>query len=312
MTASPITILSNPQSTGNRRDGAWASRVMASEPGIARIEAATPEAVTAAVRRSLASEILVIDGGDGTADLVFGALIEAGPGPKPKLFIAPSGKTNMTAAAWCGGRSAEASLRRVLDLRRTGGLIAATHDRTILRIDRGSGQSTLFGAFLGAADVVDGILMCRRSIYPLGLPNAISHAAAIAIMSWRALLGGSNNQLHAAWPDGGGESGAYLFAGVTTLDRLIVGLAPEPDGGDGALIYMSLASGPRALATALPSALAQRIDAGVGRTVRRVARATLKFTGAYTVDGELYETDAATPIDVSAAGPLPVIKLPEP
>lgn len=317
-----VTILTNPGATGNRRDPGWLGTVVADAAGITDVEAGTPSAIAEAVRRAVhsgstgqsACDILVVNGGDGTADLVFSALMESGSAvggsaQMPSLFILPSGKTNMTTAAWCGVTDKTAALSGLLELRRQGSVARQTQARTIMAVRRGPAEPTLHGAFLGAADVVDGILMCRRSIYPLGLPNALSHAAAVAVMSWRALVGGSANLLSARWPSGG-EEGAFFFVGVTTLDHLILGLAPAPAEGDGGLCYLSLGAGPRALAAALPAILSRRIGPGFRRTVRRADKIVLKFNGAFTLDGELYEADAATPIEVSAAGTLPFIKLP--
>jgi hypothetical protein len=317
-----VTILTNPGATANRRDPGWLGTVVAGAAGVTEVEAGTPAAIAAAVRHAVhpgptgrgACDILVVNGGDGTADLVFSALMEnggaaGGSTQKPALFILPSGKTNMTTAAWCGATDKTEALSGLLDLRRQGGVARQTQARTIMAVRRAPAEPLLHGAFLGAADVVDGILMCRRSIYPLGLPNALSHAAAVAAMAWRALVGGSADLLSARWPSGG-EEGAFFFVGVTTLDHLILGLAPAPAEGDGGLCYLSLGAGPRALTAALPAILSRRIGPGFRRTVRRAEKIVLRFSGAYTLDGELYEADAATPIEVSAAGTLPFIKLP--
>lgn len=323
-----VTILTNPGATANRRDPGWlgAAVAVAAAAGVTEVKAGTPAAIAEAVRRAVhpgskgraACDILVVNGGDGTADLVFSALMQnggamggataEGGGRQPALFILPSGKTNMTTAAWCGATDKTEALRGFLDLRRQGGVARQTQARTIMAVRRAPAEPLLHGAFLGAADVVDCILMCRRSIYPLGLPNALSHAAAVAAMSWRALVGGSANRLSARWSSGE-EEGAFFFVGVTTIDHLILGLAPAPAEGDGGLCYLSLGAGPRALAAALPAILSRRIGPGFRRTVRRADKIVLRFSGAYTLDGELYEADAATPIEVSAAGTLPFIKL---
>ena len=250
-----VTILTNPGATANRRDPGWLDTVVAGAAGVTEVEAGTPAAIGEAVRYAVhpgpkgpsACDILVVNGGDGTADLVFSALMENGGamggatadagGCRPALFILPSGKTNMTAVAWCGATDKTEALRGLLDLRRRGGVARQTQTRTIMAVRRGPAEPLLHGAFLGAADVVDGILMCRRSIYPLGLPNALSHAAAVAAMSWRALVGGSADRLAAHWP-AGEEEGAFFFVGVTTLDLLILGLTPAPAEGDGGLCYL--------------------------------------------------------------------------
>lgn len=308
-----LTLLTNPASTGNRASPGWHRDVVAEAAEVTLADAATPETIALAVRACIdrRDEILVVNGGDGTADLVFSNLITAGAASKPALFILPSGKTNMTTAAWCGATDNVDALRRLMTLRHGGDIRSHVRPRTILEVRRGGDKSIMHGAFFGAADVVDGILMCRRSIYPLGLPNAISHAAAISLMSWRALLGGSGKTTDARWP-GGGEAGAFFFVGVTSLDRLILGLSPIGADRPGQFAYLSLGAGPRALLAALPSILSGRLVPGFRRMVHSTDRVTLRFDGAFTLDGELYEAEASTPIEITATGPLDVITLAQP
>ena len=308
-----LTIVTNPGSTGNRRAPAWISPLIAAESGISEVRGETPEAIAAAVKKAAVDgcEILVVNGGDGTANLVFTALFSLDGVRPPAIMILPAGKTNMTSASWNRGGEKADALRRLLALRRAGEIDRHVHSQTVLAVRQSPDRPPVHGAFLGAADVVDGILMCRRSIYPLGLPNAVSHSAAVSLMFWRAMLGGADKEVSASWPDGG-ETGQFLFAGVTALDRLILGVRLEQAEGAGPLTYFSLGSGPRALGAALPALLARRIDPGFRRTVRRAERVTLRFTGAYTLDGELYEADAATPIEVTAAGQLPFVRLSSP
>jgi len=306
-----LTIVTNPGSTGNLRAPDWIAPIIAGETGVNEVRGGTPEAIMTAVKCAVADgcEILVVNGGDGTANLAFSALFAMENSRPPAVMILPSGKTNMTSASWNrSGEKAEA-LRRLLSLRRAGNIAAHLQPQTVLAVRQSPDKAPVHGAFLGAADVVDGILMCRRTIYPLGLPNAVSHSAAVSLMFWRAMLGGADKDVAVSWPDGG-ESGRFFFAGVTALDQLILGLRPEPAEGSGPLTYLSLGGGPRALGAALPALLAGRIDQGFRRTVRRAERITLRFTGAYTLDGELYESDAATPIEITAAGPLPFVRLP--
>ncbi|MBM3512445.1 MAG: hypothetical protein FJX59_01875 [Alphaproteobacteria bacterium] len=312
-TPASLTLLTNPASTGNRAAPGWFHEFLAGEASVTIVDAATPAAVSTAVQECVRrkDDMLIVNGGDGTADLVFSTLVTIGAADGPTIFILPSGKTNMTTAAWCGVKDPRDALRRLLALRRQGDVRRYTVPRPIIEVRRGDKQQTLHGAFFGAADVVDGIMMCRRSIYPLGLPNAISHAAAISLMSWRAILGGSGKVVSATWP-GGGEDGTFFFVGVTTLDHLILGLAPDvPNLGKG-VAYISLGAGPRALLAALPSILSGQLTPGFRRAVRHLSQVTLRLTGAFTLDGELYEADANSPIEIAAVGPLNVIKLPAP
>ena len=56
--------------------------------------------------------------------------------------------------------------------------------RELIALSDGSeGASPVLGMFLGGAGLAETILYCRHKIYPLGLPNGLSHfLAAIAVM----------------------------------------------------------------------------------------------------------------------------------
>ncbi|MEQ9447641.1 MAG: diacylglycerol kinase family protein, partial [Rhodospirillaceae bacterium] len=128
----------------------------------------------------MGAETIVVNGGDGTADVVFGGLLNLNLFSRlPAVALLPAGKTNMTTAGWSLTGEVEEALRAVLDARRRDALKQFIMERPVLGLDRGDGQPPLYGAFFGAAEVVDGIRFCRRHVYPLRLPNALSHSAAI-------------------------------------------------------------------------------------------------------------------------------------
>jgi hypothetical protein len=312
-----MAVLTNPASTANLADAGWMAALTAAEPDLLALEARTPAEVDAAVARALAAGVglIVVNGGDGTADLVFGALLSRTLPRVPAVALLPAGKTNMTAAAWSLRGAKHEALAELLRARREAPQRLNVVARPILRVDGGAPRAApLFGAFFGAADVVDGILFCRRHIYPLGMPNPISHAAAISIMCWRALLGFTAKHLDAAIAAGADEvheSGRFFCVIVTALDRWLLGLRPDPAPGAGAgpLHYLSLRPGPRALIAATPAIVARRVDAGHRRTVRRAESVTLRFTGAFTLDGEIHAATADRPLRIGVGGHVPVARL---
>ncbi|MDX2144780.1 MAG: diacylglycerol kinase family protein [Rhodospirillaceae bacterium] len=309
----PLAVISNGGSTQNLTQGGWIEPLLAGEPNAHHLSLTSHDQVAGAVREAarLGAAAIVVNGGDGTADLVFGALLNDRPfAAPPPLALLSAGKTNMTAHAWCGPHPKEMALRHVLDSRRKGMLLENVIQRPILTLDRGDGAAPLRGAFFGAADVVNGILFCRKHIYPLNLPNAVSHSTAMGLLLWRSLFASpDSDDVTASWrPQGEQERGAFFFAGATTLDELILGLKIEPATNDGPLRYLSLRPGPRAIFAALPRLISKSVNAGVGRTVRAVQSLTLAFDGAYTLDGELYEAAASRPLALSAEDSLPFIR----
>ncbi len=309
-----IAIITNLGSTQNRAQKTCIDSHVADEPDVPQIYTSGPGDIHAALSQAAAikSDVIVVNGGDGTADLVFGALLNH------KLFaiipavaLLSAGKTNMTAAAWSFGGDKVAAIKRILAARRDGTLLDHVTHRPILAVAAGNDRPPLRGAFMGAADVVDGILFCRKHIYPMKLPNALSHSLAIGLLLWRGLFAGATAKpMEMRWNEGAGENGAFFFVSATTLDELVVGLSPQPDNGDGPLHYLSLRAGPGALFAAMPKLITKKLTQGLGRVVRRTNTVTLSFDGAYTLDGELFEATRAHPLTVSANDTLPFIQIP--
>ncbi len=247
---------------------------------------------------------IVVDGGDGTAGLVFSGLLNDKPyATPPVLALLPSGKTNMTAAAWSLSGDRREALAALLRKNANGNLADAIHTQPVIAIHQ-NGAPTRHGAFFGGADVVEGILYCRQKIYPRGWPNTVSHVAAVAILFWRAMTGGKQGGTidvrgnvdgnHNTWQ----QDGRFYVVMATTMDKMLLGMRSEPRVGDGAVHYISLRPGAGAVLSTVPGLLMRRLRQGSKRTVRLTNAVTFAFTGSYTLDGELYETKEDRPLTV--------------
>jgi len=310
----PLAILSNRLSTQNRAAAGWADDLVTDRPwvrsfGIEDI-AQIPDALRAFAAEGI--ETICVDGGDGTAGLVFSALINDQPYQTlPALALLPSGKTNMTAEAWSLVGDRRDALAQVLERHSAGTLADAVYEQPVLAVHE-DGRPPRHGAFFGAADVVDGILYCRRAIYPKGWPNTISHSAAIGILMWKAMTAGQQGGLvevdgkdsDAPWH----EDGRFFVVMATTMSRLLLGLRPQPEDGSGAVTYLSLRPGPSAVLSSVPGIISKRVGPGRVRTVRRTDTAAFSFSGAYTLDGELYEASADSPVRVDGNTSLRFVK----
>jgi hypothetical protein len=310
-TALPVLVLiSNGGSTENKKERDWFAPALAHEPHVHVLHAHGPTEIGQALREAagLKADIIAVNGGDGTVDMVFSGLLNERPFATPPLIaLLPAGKTNMTAAAWCGAPNKHAALKNLLAARRNGALI--TTPQPILTLHQGPGTQPLRGAFFGAADVVDGILFCRKHIYPMNLPNTISHSLAVGVLLWRSLFTRSDAAvIKATWNDGE-EQGQFFFLGAMTLNKLILDLEPHPTHGTGGLFYLSLKSGLRAILSAIPRLIAKKVPPGYKRNVRRTTKLTLAFDGAYTLDGELYDAKKETPLVMTADDILRFINL---
>ena len=313
MTTTSLALLSNNLSTRNRADERWFEDVIADHRNICRY---TIDAVDD-IPRILADcskqgvETLAVDGGDGTAGLVFSGLLNDGPYKTlPALALLPSGKTNMTAQAWSLRGNRKAALNQLIRRAADDELKHFTNTQAILAVRNGTDQAPLHGAFFGGADVVEGILYCRRAIYPLGLPNVLSHTAAVAVLFGRAMSSNPKGGLiDIRFDDSNdGEDGRLFVVLVTTMDRMLLGIEPDPVQGNGPVHYLSWRPGARTVLSTIPSLIRRRITPGTGRTVRRSNTVVVSYTGRYTLDGELYDTQADRPLTISGDQSLRFIR----
>ncbi len=313
MTTTTLALLSNNLSTRNREEGRWFEDIVADHPQIRRYTIDTVEDIPRILSdcSKLNVETLAVDGGDGTAGLVFSGLLNDGPYvAPPALALLPSGKTNMTARAWSLNGERKAALSQLIRRASDGDLHRFTRTQAILAVERDTGEPPQHGAFFGGADVVEGILYCRRAIYPLGMPNVVSHTAAVAVLFGRAM---------SSDPEGGPiavdfddsedkENGRLFFVLATTMDRMLLGIEPDPVQGIGPVHYMSLRPGARAVLSAVPSLIRRRIAPGLGRTVRRSNKIIVSYSGRYTLDGELHDIYADRPLTLSGDQSLRFIR----
>ncbi|MEQ9443998.1 MAG: diacylglycerol kinase family protein [Rhodospirillaceae bacterium] len=307
-----LAIISNHLSTQNKADGAWLLDIIAGHAWvrhyvidqIADIPVILRDCATAGI------ETLAIDGGDGTAGLVFSGLLNDGPYTTlPALALLPSGKTNMTAAAWSLTGDRREALAALLVHCGEGTLPRTQHTQAILTLYHGSAPPK-HGAFFGGADVVDGILYCRRKIYPLGWPNTLSHSAAVCLLLWRALKSGpQGGTVRVTTEDGGwSEDGRFFVVMATTMDKMLLGMRAHPSGGAGPMNYISLRPGAIPVLSTFAGLLRRRFKATKHRTVRRTESVSFSFDGTYTLDGEIYETNTDTPIRLDSSQTLTFVR----
>lgn len=218
----------------------------------------------------------------------------------------------MTAAAWSLRGGAPEALKAVLAYHREGSLDAHAARRSVLSVKDGNDPAR-YGAFFGAADIVEGILFCRKHIYPLNMPNAASHTAAISLLLWRSLFAASDAK-PILLTEGENElpGGKFFVFAATTLEQLLLGLRPEPppEAGKGSLIYVSVDRNPLSILRAFPDVVRRRLRRGKGRNVGRAHSLCLRFNGHYTIDGEMYEASAERDLILDSRNSLRFIQLP--
>jgi hypothetical protein len=319
VTLSEIGVISNPGSTRMNRELKAFRQAIGKYPGIAYHELASIEEMGGVLREFAARGIrlLILSGGDGTLQAGITALINLEPFEEPPLLaILPGGRTNMVAEALGMFGSPSDCLHAVV-----GGALADAHRTTELpfvRMELTPDARPIYGAFFGAATIVRGIEFCRRAVYPLGLPNFLSHGIAIV---WLVVLAiwpfkGRNSPMRrdpmqVNFGDANPESKAYMIVLVTTLNRLILGLSAASSVGEGALRYTSIEYNLMAMARAVKAFFFGRPSTKLVRGLvrRRMHSVAVRTGGPVTLDGEFFRPDPAHPVRLDATEPFTFVRL---
>lgn len=297
-----VAVLTNPKSTRNLSHLAKVRAVVESHTGIFHYEIGDVSDIPVALAKfaEFGADLLVINGGDGTIQATFSALVNRSPFKKvPAVAILPAGKTNMIAED-LGVSSARPHEYLRLILQHAPGDELAQHlvTRHLLKVEGIPGMPALYGMFLGTAGIVEGIRMCRRRIYPLGLPNFLAHSAAVALILMGAItgglgIGGKPPPIRVHLDERGMVMGHYFVVIATTLDRLILGFRPFSREGRGPVKFLSVESRPLTVLRSLWLAMTggMRKKTLIGLNSRNVDRVKLRLDTAVTLDGELYEME---------------------
>jgi len=249
---------------------------------------------------ALEPELLIINGGDGTVIAVATAIVNERPFSNvPPIAVLASGKTNMIAQDLGTGGEACRELAGIIALCEADRLAGFLQSRPLLSLDGADAPANSIGAFLGAAAIVRGIEFCRRRIYPLGMPNLMSHSLAIGVLIFLIL-----------WPFKGPQSpmrparvhlvidgkehieGDYVLIVATTLERMLLDIRLNPDNEDGDLRLWAIEYSVGALLRAAIGMMCRRLGKWrlKGVMVRRANSLTMDMNCPYTLDGELYNS----------------------
>ena len=227
-----IALLSNPKSTGNLAQLPRMRAFCAEHPDIFHYEVEKANQVGEALRTiaRVRPKMLVINGGDGTVQAALTELYNGGHfgASPPPVSVLPSGKTNLIALDLGAPGDPIKALERLLEIAQAD-LSPHIVARELIALRCGAGeQNPVIGMFLGGAGLADTILYCREKIYPLGLPNGISHALTGVALFARLLLRlkGSflpprPSKLAVSWRNSQSLSGRFSVLAVTTLDKVL-------------------------------------------------------------------------------------------
>ena len=181
-----IGLISNARSERNKGGLADLDAAIGGRAGIShlRFDGQRPMTELLAELAAHGTELLAINGGDGTVQAALTSLLEDRPfDTLPLVAILPRGMANMTAAdVGLKGRNA-AAIERLLAAGRQGSLGGHVLDRRVLRVDNIAGWPAQRGMFFGAAGIYEAIRICKgqvHSAWPQGRALARGHARLAA------------------------------------------------------------------------------------------------------------------------------------
>jgi Diacylglycerol kinase catalytic domain len=228
-----VALLSNPGSTGNVAMLPHIRNFCAHRADVFHYELENAEHIAEALESiaRVKPKVLIVNGGDGTVQHVLTELYHGGHFGKspPPVAVLPNGKTNLIALDLGVTGDPIAALERILELAETG-LQDHIVQREMIALSKGDRDNRpVLGMFLGGAGFADTILYCRNTIYPLGLPNGLSHFVAGAVVLFALLFNVRGKYLpprpspvHVSLIRSGEEPRRFAFLIVTTLEKMLL------------------------------------------------------------------------------------------
>ncbi|WP_156679757.1 diacylglycerol/lipid kinase family protein [Sphingomonas profundi] len=319
-----IALLSNPRSTGNRAILPRIRSYCAQHSEIFHYEVEDVDQIGDALRTisRVEPKVLVVNGGDGTVQMTLTELYHGGhfEGTPPPLAVLPNGKTNLIALDLGASGDPIAALERVLAIAR-GGVEAHVVSRELISLSSGeANEKPVLGMFLGGAGLADSILFCRNKVYPLGLPNGLSHALtfvavvlSLVIGIRAAFLPPRPRPVTVSLIRQGVIQGSFALLIVTTLQRMLLNTQTSTaEAQPGALKLMMVNHSPfslvRAVAAGVSGKLGHQRLAGVH--VERGDEIRIEGERSSVIlDGEVYEARAGGAIVLTQTSPMPFLRL---
>ncbi|HEY1143771.1 MAG TPA: diacylglycerol kinase family protein [Sphingomicrobium sp.] len=316
-----IALLSNPRSTGNIAQLSRIRDYCADHPDIFHYEVEHAEQIGDALRTiaRVNPKLLIINGGDGTVQSALTEIHNGGHfgGEAPPVAVLPNGKTNLIALDLGAQGDPIHALERLVDLAQSD-LSPHIVARELIALRYDASSRPVIGMFLGGAGLADTMLYCRNKIYPLGLPNGISHAlTAIALMVRMLLrlqvrfLPPKPSPMELSVRRDGRISGRFAVLAVTTLEKMLLSSEVKSSGG-GRLKVLAVEERPTSLLQAFAATLAGKLGRSPMRGVHFAETDEISIEGDNAnliLDGETFRAETGRPITLQPAQPLSFVRL---
>lgn len=263
--------------------------------------------------------VIAINGGDGTVQAALTELYsgEYFGGSPPPVAVLPNGKTNLIALDLGADGDALKALQRVIDLAACN-LDAHVIERQLIALSDGSNRPVL-GMFLGGAYLADVMLYCRHKIYPLGLPNGMSHlmAAVLGVFAIIFGLGGGRlppkpEQLCVSLIRQGEIKGRFSLLIVTTLEKLLLSVRTNDGQPAGTMKLLLVDRRFGALLRMMGAIWRGTLGQQPVNGVHFEAGDEIRIEGERSnviLDGEIFEARNGRPIVLTSTAPVPFLRL---
>ncbi|WP_309611903.1 acylglycerol kinase family protein [Sphingomonas sp.] len=317
-----IALLSNPRSTGNIAQLPRVRAYCAAHPDIFHYEVERVDQIGEALRTiaRIKPAMLVINGGDGTVQAALTELHNGGHFGEnpPPVAVLPSGKTNLIALDLGSHGDPVAAFERLVAIAQ-GNLAAHLVPRELIALRHGDGLGQpVIGMFLGGAGLADTMLYCRNKIYPLGLPNGVSHVLAAIALVVRQLFGlklsflpPAPSQLSVSVRIDGKLSGKFTLLLVTTLEKLLL-TSDVGEASRGRLRLIAVEQRPFLLIRAFIASLLGKLSRGHIDGVHLEGSDEISIEGDASdviLDGETFRAEIGSPITLRPTLPLSFVRL---
>ena len=319
-----VALLSNPHSTGNRALLPRVREYCAAHPDIFHYEVEDVDQIGEAIRTMamVGPRVVVINGGDGTVQAALTELYSGGHfgGSPPPVAVLPNGKTNLIALDLGADGDPIKALQRVIDLVETGRLEDHVIQRQLISLDSGGEARPVLGMFLGGAYLADVMLYCRNRIYPLGLPNGVSHflAAILGLFAMMFGLGGGRlppkpEAMTVSLIRQGEFKGKFSLLIVTTLEKLLLSIRTNDAAGEsGQMKLLAVERGMGALVRMLGATWRGTLGQNQLDGVHFQQGDEIRIEGERSnviLDGEIFQAKNGMPIILTSTQPVPFLRL---
>ncbi len=266
-------------------------------------------------------KVLVINGGDGTVQSALTELYHGGhfEGTPPPVAVLPNGKTNLIALDLGVEGDPLEALAQIMEAAK-GDLSEHIIVRELIALsDDSEGARPVLGMFLGGAGLAETILYCRHKIYPLGLPNGLSHFLTAIAVIFSTFVGVKASFLPArskpvsiSFIRNGELQGTFAVLIVTTLEKLLLGGQAGNSKQRGLMKFLAVDQAPMAMlkmmAASLRGKLGQTAMTGVHFQQGDVIRIDSEQSSV-VLDGEVFEAYLGSPIVLRSTPPVSFLKL---